>query len=257
MKKLHLLTTLLLTVLGLIPALAQPGRLPGPPRGAQFDAVTCKLFGSHQAFSTTIEIQTSGGREGDVTMPGKISLDAGKSRFEMNLSEVKGGKMPAGAAQHMKAMGMDSMIAITRPDLKLTYVVYPGLQSYAAMPAQTTAGEDVKPEDLQVETTELGKETIDGHDCIKNKVVVTGKDGTQHESTVWNATDLKSFPVKIVTQEKDNTVTMQFKDISFDKPAASQFDPPADYTKYDDMQTMMQTEMMKRMGGMGMPPAQH
>jgi len=125
------------------------------------------------------------------------------------------------------------------------------------MPAQTTAGEDVKPEDLQVETTELGKETIDGHDCIKNKVVVTGKDGTQHESTVWNATDLKSFPVKIVTQEKDNTVTMQFKDISFDKPAASQFDPPADYTKYDDMQTMMQTEMMKRMGGMGMPPAQH
>ena len=109
-----------------------------------------------------------------------------------------------------------------------------------------------------METTELGKDTVDGHDCVKNKVTVTDKEGKQHESTVWNATDLKNFPVKIVTTEQGNNGTMLFKNISMTKPAASNFEPPAGLTKYDNVQTMMQTEMMKKMGGgMGMPPQQN
>jgi hypothetical protein len=48
---------------------------------------------------------------------------------------------------------------------------------------------------------------------------------------------------------------MLFKNVSLAKPAASLFDPPADFKKYDSVQQMMQQEMMKRMGGgMGMPP---
>jgi len=35
--------------------------------------------------------------------------------------------------------------------------------------------------------------------CVKNKVIVTDDKGDKHESTVWNATDLKNFPVKIET----------------------------------------------------------
>jgi len=41
--------------------------------------------------------------------------------------------MPEAAAQ-MKAMGMDKMIAISRPDKKVTYLVYPGLNAYLEMP---------------------------------------------------------------------------------------------------------------------------
>ena len=48
---------------------------------------------------------------------------------------------------------------------------------------------------------------------------------------------------------------MVFKNISFDKPAAGTFEPPVGLTKYDNVQTMMQTEMMKHMG-MGMQPGQ-
>ena len=55
--------------------------------------------------------------------------------------------------------------------------------------------------DYKVETTEIGKETLDGHPCVKNKYVVTDNEGVKHESTVWNATDLKNFPVKIQTTE--------------------------------------------------------
>jgi hypothetical protein len=99
---------------------------------------------------------------------------------------------------------------------------------------------------------------VDGHACVKNNVVVTDKDGTIHESTVWNATDLKNFPVKIEQTVQGNATTMTFKNVSFAKPGASVFDPPADFKKYDSLQQMMQQEMMKRMGGgMGMPPTGH
>ena len=81
--------------------------------------------------------------------------------------------------------------------------------------------------------------------------VVTDKDGNKHESTVWNETDLKNFPVKIQTVENGDEVTMLFKNVSLAKPAASVFEAPSGYTKYDNMQLLMQQQMMKAMGGAG------
>ena len=107
-----------------------------------------------------------------------------------------------------------------------------------------------------MDVTELGKETVDGHPCVKNKTVVTDKEGNQHESLVWNATDLKKFPVKIEQSQNGMKITMAFRDISFSKPTANLFDPPNDATKFDSMQSMMQQVMMKRMGGLGAPPQQ-
>ena len=251
MRKFLLLTTLL-TGLGLTPAFAQFG-----PRnsGPHFSGALGRLFGANQTFSADLEFHVSGSHGDNTTMPGKLFFDSGKSRFEMNLSEMQGGKLPP--SQQMKAMGMDSMISISRPDLKLTYLVYSGLNSYVEMPTQE-ASASANPDDFKVETTQVGKETVDGHDCVKNQVTVTDKDGNKHVSTVWNASDLKDFPVKIVMYEGGNATTMLYKNISFAKPAASQFDPPSGLTKYDSLQTMMQTEMMKKMGGgLARPPGQN
>lgn len=252
MRKIFLLATTLLG-LGLTPALAQFG-----PRssGPQFSGALGKLFGANQSFSSDLEFHVSGSHGDNTTMPGKMSFDAGKSRFEMNMSEMQGAKMPS--PQQMKAMGMDSMISISRPDLKFTYLVYPGLNSYVAMASPETPA-SVNPDDYKVETTPVGKETVDGHDCVKNEVTVTDKDSHKHLSTVWNASDLKDFPVKIVMNEEGNSITMLYRNISFAKPAASLFDAPSGLTKYDNLQTMMQTEMLKKMGGggLGRPPSQN
>jgi hypothetical protein len=150
---------------------------------------------------------------------------------------------------------MDKMVNIALPDKKVHYLVYPNMQSYAQMPIQNE--EAAKPEsDFKVEITELGKETVDGHPCVKNKAVVTDKEGNKLESTVWNATDLKDFPIKIETTERGHKVTMLYKDVKLSKPDASQFEPPSDYKKYDSpMALMMQQGMMRgRPGGMGTPP---
>jgi hypothetical protein len=252
MKKHFIILVSLLTGLVLLPARAQPGAGGGAAGGPNLGGPLSKLFGSNQTFSAGMEMQVTDRAGKSVTMPGKISFDTGKSRFEFNLADMKGGQMPPDAAAQMKSMGMDQNVTIARPDKNNVYLVLPGMQSYVEMPmpkgdrAPTNA-------DFKVDITELGKDTVDGHPCVKNKYVVTDNEGLKHESTVWNATDLKNFPVKIQTTEKGDEVTMLFKNVSLAKPAASVFEAPSGYTKYDNIQALMQQQMMKAMGGGGFP----
>jgi len=250
MKKQFILATAIFA-LGLLPALAQFGSH-GGPGGPHLGGSMDKLFGDTHYFSADLQFQTQPAGDNMIVMPGKISFDSGKSRFEMNMSEAQGMKMPPQAIQQMKSMGMDNVISISRPDLKEIYIVYPGLNSYVEMPAADSAAGE-KPEDYKMDTEKLGAEKLDGHDCVKNKVTITDKLGGKHISTVWNATDLKNFPIQIVTTQEETTVTMIYKKISFEKPAASTFEVPTSLTRYGNMQAMLQAEMMKRMGGMAAP----
>lgn len=229
------------------------GGMPGP----HLSGSLAQLFGEHTFFSANLEIQvTDQSTSETATVPGKIAYAEGKSRFDLEISQIKGNRMSPEMAAQMKQMGMDSMVMVTRPDKKVSYIIYSGLEAYVESPLQNSDAS--KPEsDFKVETTELAKETVDGHPCIKNKVVVTDKDGKKLEATVWNATKLKKFPVKIETVESGNNVVMLYKEIKLAKPAANQFDPPSGFTKYENMQTMMQQIIMKRFGegqGLGLPP---
>jgi len=216
---------------------------PGPPPGPSFDGAMAKLFGDHTGFSATMEFHATRPTGDEITMPGKIACLEGKSRFDMDMSKMQGGHMPPQAAAHMKQMGMGRMTTITHRDKKLSYLIYPDMKAYVEITARE-AGAD--PADYKTEVTKLGEETIDGHDCIKNKVVVTGPDGFKHESTVWNASDLKQFPVKIQTKsEKGMAMVMLFKEVKLEKPDAAQFDLPADLTKYDDMMSLMMSRARK------------
>ncbi|HEY5043360.1 MAG TPA: hypothetical protein VIK53_15315 [Verrucomicrobiae bacterium] len=219
---------------------------PAQTSGPQLGGATSKLFGENQTYTATLEIQTTSQQGNNLTMPGKISFDSGKSSFALNMTEVQGSKMPPATAAQMKEMGMDQMVSLSLPDKKTAYLIYPGMKSYIARPMTDEATTPVN--DYQVTTTELGKEVLDGHDCTKNKVVVTGKDGTTHGFTVWNATDLNKFPVKIQGTEQGQNTTMLFKNISLAKPDASAFEVPASYTKYNNLPALMQAEMMKKLG---------
>ena len=257
MKKYFSLLASALLCLGLLPAYSQPGPGAGGPGGPSLGGPISKLFGDNQTFSAGMEMQVTDKDGKPIDLPGKISYDTGKSRFELNLTDIKGGNMPPNAAAQMKSMGLDQMVTIALPDQKIVYLIYPSLQSYVDMPMPNAESSSTN-RDYKLEATEIGKETIDGHPCVKNKVIVTGKDGAKHESTVWNATDLKQFPVKIQTSDSGDDVIMLFKNVSLARPAATTFEAPSGYTKYDNVQTLMQQQIMKRMGGgmggMGAPP---
>jgi hypothetical protein len=255
-KQINVLAAAILS-LTLISTQAQPGMRGGmgaAPSGPNFGGGMAKIFGDNSGFSATMEMHSPGGANGgEIVMPGKLAFLDGKSRFEMDMTDMKGSQLTPQRAGQMKQMGMGNIIAISRPDKKVSWAVYPGLQAYTETQTQDSATATT-PSDYKIDETKLGEETVDGHPCVKKKVVVTGKEGQAHESTVWTATDLKNFPVKIESNEGGKTVTMLFKDIKLEKPDAAQFEPPSDFKKYDNMMTMMQTEMMKRMGGgRGMP----
>jgi hypothetical protein len=209
-------------------------------QGPQFSGPMERLFGEHQSFSANMELHTEGGPSGKaITMEGNLAYLKGMSRFEMDMSNMKGANIPQGAMAQMQRMGMDKIVAVSIPEKKIVRSIYPSMNAYveSALPDSTASASTGT--DYKVAVTELGSETVSGHPCAKNKVVVTGPDGVAHESSVWNATDLDKFPVKIEISDNGKRTTMIFKDVKLDKPDAALFDPPADYKKYDSMMNMM------------------
>jgi Domain of unknown function (DUF4412) len=244
MKKL-LLSAAALALCSFISAQAQPGMM-STPRGPDFTGAAGKLFGGNSNFSATLVVQTVQGSDTS-SMDGGITVSDGKSRFDVDLSKVAGSRMNPQQLAMMQSMGMGTMVFISRPDLKLTRLVYPGMNAYVET---STSDDSPAPaaDSFKTDITKLGEETVDGHPCVKNKVVVTDDKGKTYESTVWNATDLKNFPVKIEQTQSGATITTTFKDIKLDKVPADKFEAPAGATKYDSMNSMMQQEMMKRAG---------
>lgn len=77
-----------------------------------------------------------------------------------------------------------------------------------------------------VERTPAGTDTVDGHSCKVENVTVTPQNGTPTKMKVWEANDLQGFPVKVQMETSRGPVTVMYKDVSFDAPAASLFTHP-------------------------------
>jgi hypothetical protein len=131
---------------------------------------------------------------------------------------------------------MAEVVIISRPDTGYSVVVYPGLKSYAPEPS---GAKPTRPDQFNLSSKALGKESVNGQECVKNQVTITGPDGKKVEATVWNATQLKSFPVRIRSNENGVPFTLNFNDVKFEKPAAALFEAPASFTRYDDFPSLM------------------
>jgi hypothetical protein len=226
------------------PAFAQmpQGQVPG------LDAAMAKLFGNNSAFSATAtaRLLDDKGQETMLMPMGYAALDS-KIRSEIDMTQLKSKEMQGEAAASLKQMGMDKMISIVRPDKNVVLIVYPALRAYAETPLpKSQAG--AANQDYKLESTKLGAETVDGHPCVKNKVVIKGKEDEKHEAIVWNATDLKDFPVKMQMQQANGTMIMTYSNIKLEKPDAQLFEAPAGFEKHDSIEKLLQSTMMKRLG---------
>jgi hypothetical protein len=211
------------------------------------NAQMLQMFGDIKAFTANAEARILDKEQKEVSsMPMTMSLRDGKLRSEMDVSQVKGAAIPPEAAAMMKQAGMDKMVTLIRPDKKATLISYPGLQSYAEVPfSEDEAAEE------KVESTEVGKEPIDGHPCTKTKFTSTDSKGKTHEAFVWQATDLKKFPLQMQMAQRSQTLIVKFQPPKFEQPDAALFDVPSSYTKYPSVQALMQAAMMKMFSGAG------
>jgi hypothetical protein len=222
---------------------------PGPGGGGSFDNGMEKLFGANPMFTAAM-LTSITGPQGPMTVKSKMVFDHDNSWTEMNMTDVQGPNLPPQAVEQMKSIGMDDVVTITPSDKLNVYMVYPHIHSYVDMAIPPSAATN---NTFDLQTTKLGEETVDGHPCVKNDVVVTNS-VQSHEFTVWNATDLNNFPVKIALSDQGMAVSITFQNVSFDKPADGLFAPPAHFTKYGSIQDLMQSALMNKPGGMpGMP----
>jgi hypothetical protein len=214
-----------------------------------------KLFGRSKAFSAdaTVTVKDPSGKEMPAMEFSYAMLD-GKVRTDMDMAKIHGGGMTPQAIMQMRSMGMDRIVHIFLPEKKVAYMIYPGMKAYCQMDTSKSSAQK-EGKEPKIEKTELGKETVEGHPCMKSKVVITQDDGKKFESLQWQATDLKDFPVKSeMTSEDGMVVTTLFKNINQSKPDASLFDPPADFKRYDTIQELMMGNMQHMMPPGAMSP---
>jgi len=200
---------------------------PGPSAG--INAAFVKLLGPGAAFTAKVETQVLDKSQREVVrMPMDFAALDGKVRLSVKLEEMKSKDMPPNVIAGLTQAGMNHVVTIYRPDKKVTYALYPGVQGYTTI--QLPKGEVAALQNgLQLTQTALGKETLDGHPCVKHRAIVRNDRGPLLEATTWNATDLKNLPIQIEMKQKDNTVRMHFTQISLVKPDAALFEVPATY----------------------------
>ena len=214
----------------------------GPPG---WNAAMTKLFGDVKAFSAKAEMRSLD-KSGQTVLqvPMSFALLDNKVRMDIDMSQLKGPQAPPDQVALLKQMAMDRVACVMALDKKTMLLIFPSLAAYVETPVPDE--EAALNQDLKLHKTPLGKETIDGHPCVKNRVIMTYPKGQQAEAMVWNAADLKEFPVQMQMNDKGTTVIMRYKEVHLGKPDAKQFDAPASFTKHSDMQQLMMTIAQKQ-----------
>jgi len=224
----------------------QSGVPMSPGSGAGMNSALLKLFGNNTAFTARAEMRVVDNKAKKETalMPMKFAMLDGKVRADLDTTQIKSSEIPPEAIADMKKMGMDSVVTIQRPDKKISLLLYPSLQAWVETPMSKDEIADAT-RNYKVEKTKVGRETVEGRACDKNKVVLTSDLGQKVEATVWNAPDLKDFPVKIQMTDPENTIVFTFKEVKPGRPDPSQFEAPEKFTKYDNAQRLLMAAMAR------------
>lgn len=221
---------------------APPGAPAQVPAGStdMMNSVLLKLFGNHTAFSCKAEIHTLDAIQKEVdVVPFAFTVADGKMRLDIDFTQLKNPDIPPAMIPTLKQLGMDQSVFIQRPDLKVVFSVYPHAHAYSEKPMSK---DEIAAFEKNYATTKdkLGRETVEGHACDKSKVTLTDEKGGKLVATVWNATDLKDFPIQIQITQENATLIMKFRDVKFSRPDPSRFEAPAGFTKYKSDEALMQ-----------------
>lgn len=203
-----------------------------------------RLFGTNTAFTARFEYQLLGkDHQERIGIPMDFARLNHRIRVEVDMARMRNREQPNAVAQ-VKPLGMDQVVSVIRPDLGATLVMFPKLRSLVKLPMPPEEAEAfTKPG--KMERTRVGEEKMDGHPCVKYRVVAVDRQGQRREATVWNASDMRDFPICVATREGTDTVMMRFRQVQFVRPDAAKFEPPEGYSESASMEALMAGPAMK------------
>jgi hypothetical protein len=228
-----------LLIIALLAALAPVARAQQLDSPVGMSPALLKLFASVPSFTAKADVHMlDAGRKEIMRMPMDFLLLNNNLRLDLDANQIAGPTVRREAIAPYKKLGMDRMTSVIRPDQKAYFLIFPNCRSYLYIPFETNDVEAVQ-HGLSVNKTAVAKETIDGHACVKNNVVIkTAKGGVLLEAACWNAPDLKDFPVQIAMPSRQGTVVVHFTKVQLNRPAAAQFDAPKGFAKYHSDQAL-------------------
>jgi len=208
--------------------LPMPTLADGP---TDLNVLILKLFGEHNNFSVESEFQMiePGQREPALTLTLSIAVSAGNMRADTDMTRAKGPALTPDTLRQLKASGEDRVISIMRSAENRLLVIYPNKKTYDQADIPKDAARATKRP--KIEKTPLANLTLDGHPCVKKRVILTDDSGARQEITVWEAEDLKDFPLQVQLTERGQEMLIHNRNISFGKIDSAQFEVPSGFKK--------------------------
>jgi len=199
----------------------------GAPGGVS--ASLAKLFGNVSAFTANADARVLDAKNQEtMRMRMKFADLDGKLRVELDLTQVHSKEMTPQQLEVMERANLRYIVSIVRPDKNCSYILYPGVRNYSIVPIPKSETAALS-KDLEIQKSPLGRETLDGHTCAKQRVVLKHGDAVVLDAVTWNAEDLKGFPIQIQTKSDGKTSLLRFENIQFSRPEANLFEIPTGY----------------------------
>jgi hypothetical protein len=114
------------------------------------------------------------------------------------------------------------------------YIVDETMQAYAPITS------NIQVTNLVIDPERMGpiSEKVDGHPCKRTDVTLALSGGADAQFTVWRATDLKGWPVRIKALNGMPRFTLDLSGFRQETFPREIFLPPDGFTKYADAETM-------------------
>ena len=107
------------------------------------------------------------------------------------------------------------------------------LQGYAPAPSTLQVAE------VKYDAASATPDQIDSHPCHRINALITLTDGSTSRYVVWQADDLRHFPIRVQSASGGKPTTLNFSDIRFESPDADLFEPPDGFVRFENPVAMM------------------
>ena len=175
--------------------------------------LTAGAAAQHQ--SATVEYSADTSLEhAEGAMKGKVYSAPGKERREMKA-------------------GAETVVSIMRTDKKITWMLMPEQKMYMEMKQNAAAPGKDDLSAYKIEQTVVGKETMNGVETTKSKIIMTGQDGSKMGGFMWMSKDNIMVKMDAVAIDKGskNRFKSELTNIKIGKQDPALFEIPPGYQK--------------------------
>jgi hypothetical protein len=190
-----------------------------------------ELLGTNFAFSAKVRLSIAGETNSFIADLSYFVLNR-KIRTDFVISEIPGLNFPSENLAKVIHCGLDRTTAIMRPDM--AFFVYTNRQAWV----DTMESTQFARAQFKLRKTEIDRETIGGHPCVKYDVFASGG-GHFISAVVWEATDMGGFPIRMDWTDEGLNWSVVLSAVDTKPPKAGLFEIPAGYKRYSGFKELV------------------